>query len=264
MNYKETLFFIAKCLTISSEEKKRKELEILLKTEIIDWDAVVKVSTAHYVFPALFCNLKKADFLAYLPEELVNFMIHITDLNRERNLKIIQQAKEVNELLLANNITPIFLKGTGNLLENLYDDIGERMVGDIDFIISNSDFKNGIKLLKDFGYEKHDLHETLRPDHRHYPRLKKENSIAVLEVHRELLIKEYADEFNYTVVSKGTLDFDKISVMSYRNQLCLSVLAKQVNDKGFQFKNIALRNAYDVFLLSKKTNIKNHSFLIRR
>ena len=62
LNYKETLYFIAKCLTISLEEKNRQEIEKQLKSTSIDWDAVVKVSTAHYVFPALYCNLQRAIF----------------------------------------------------------------------------------------------------------------------------------------------------------------------------------------------------------
>ena len=79
MNYKETLFFIAKCLTVSLEEKNRDAIEFILKTSDVDWDAVVKVSTAHYVFPALYCNLKRADFLHYLPQELVSFMKQINE-----------------------------------------------------------------------------------------------------------------------------------------------------------------------------------------
>ncbi|MDC1400431.1 nucleotidyltransferase family protein [Polaribacter sp.] len=133
MNYKETFFFVAKCLTISLEAKNRQQIEKQLKSTSIDWDAVVKVSTSHYVFPALYCNLKRADFLQYLHHELVSYMEYITNINRERNEQIIQQAKKINNLLLANNITPIFLKGTGNLLSGIYDDIAERMVGDIDF-----------------------------------------------------------------------------------------------------------------------------------
>ena len=125
MNYKETLYFIAKCLTISLEDKNRLEIEKQLQLKIIDWEAVVEVSTAHYVFPAMYCNLKRVGFLRYLPQELVNFMEHITNLNRERNDQIITQAKDLNTLLLANNITPIFLKGTGNLLAGLYEDIAE-------------------------------------------------------------------------------------------------------------------------------------------
>jgi hypothetical protein len=128
LNYKQTLFFIAKCLTISLEDKNKQVIEKQLQSDTIDWDAVVKVSTAHYVFPALYCNLKRVDFLQYLPQELVSYMEHITNLNRERNEQIITQAKELNTLLLANNISPIFLKGTGNLLADLYEDIAERML----------------------------------------------------------------------------------------------------------------------------------------
>ena len=125
MNYKEAFYFIAKCLTISLEAKNIQEIEKQLKSKTIDWDAVVKLSTAHYVFPALYCNLKRADFLQYLPQELVSYMEYITNINRDRNEQIIAQAKELNTLLLANNIRPIFLKGTGNLLAGIYNDIAE-------------------------------------------------------------------------------------------------------------------------------------------
>ena len=173
MNYKETLFFIGKCLTIAHENHNKILVEDALKSNNIDWDAVVKVSTSHYVFPALYCNLKRANFLHYLPKDLVAYMKHITDLNRERNQQIIEQAKEINALLLTNNITPIFLKGTGNLLEDLYDDIAERMVGDIDFIFSKENYPKAIKILYNFGYSK--VHKTTYdfPSFKHYPRYKK-------------------------------------------------------------------------------------------
>ena len=136
MTYKETLFFVAKCLTINHEAHNKLIVEEVLQSDTVDWDEVVKLSTAHFVFPALYCNLKRASFLSYLPKELVEYMKYITELNRERNEEILAQAKELNTLLLEHDITPIFLKGTGNLLEGLYEDIGERMVGDIDFICS--------------------------------------------------------------------------------------------------------------------------------
>ena len=139
MNYKETLFFVAKCLTISLEDKNKQVIEKQLQSDNIDWDAVVKVSTSHYVFPAMYCNFKRVDFLKYLPADLVDYMKHITNLNRDRNKQIIGQAKKLNSLLLDNEVRPIFLKGTGNILEGLYEDIGERMVGDIDFLFQQKD-----------------------------------------------------------------------------------------------------------------------------
>jgi hypothetical protein len=253
LNYKETLYFIAKCLTISLEEKNRQEIEKQLKSMSTDWDAVVKVSTAHYVFPVLYCNLKRADFLQYLPHELVSYMEHITDVNRERNKQIITQAKELNTLLLANNIIPIFLKGTGNLLAGIYEDIAERMVGDIDLIILKENYPKAITILREFGYDK-EIYQEL--PYRHYPRIIRKDSIAGIEIHKELLIEKYANEFNYSFVAKDSQVIKGVTVLSYANKLNLSIIANQINDKGFYFKTMALRNAYDVFLLSKKTNAK--------
>ncbi|MGY0426463.1 MAG: nucleotidyltransferase domain-containing protein [Polaribacter sp.] len=256
MKYKETLFFIAKCLTVSLEEKNKKEIEEQLKNTEINWDAVVKISTAHYVFPALYCNLKRANFLEYLPEDLVEYMKHITDLNRERNQQIITQAKEINQLLVSCNITPIFLKGTGNLLEGLYEDIAERMVGDIDFIFSKEEYSKAIKILTEDNYSKIIKKDYDFPQFKHYPRLRKENSIGAVEIHKELLLEEYATEFNYNFIKTDTQKINNVVVMSFRDQLSLSIIAKQINDAGIYYKNIALRNAYDVFLLSKKTVAK--------
>ena len=243
-------------MTISLEEKNRREIEKLLQSVNIDWDAVVKVSTSHYVFPALYCNLKRADFLQYLPHELVNYMEYITDINRERNKQVILQANELNNVLLANNIRPIFLKGTGNLLAGIYDDIAERMVGDIDFILSKEDYPKAITILREFGYSEVEKLKYYNPEIKHYRRLQKENNIAAIEIHKELLIEKHTNEFNYSFVEKESQDIKGVTVLSYANKLNLSIIANQINDSGFCYKTMALRNAYDVFLLSKKTNAK--------
>jgi len=258
LNYKETLYFIAKCLTISLEAKNRQEIKEQLQSTSLDWDSVVKVSTAHYVFPALYCNLKRTDFLQYLPQVLVSYMEYITDLNRERNKKIIAQAKDLNSLLLANHITPIFLKGTGNLLAGIYEDTAERMVGDIDFIFSKEDYPKAITILREFGYSDVSKYKYHFPEHKHYRRLQKENNIAAVEIHKELLdIKKYVNEFNYSFVEKDSQVIKGVTCLSYTNKLNLSIIANQINDDGFFYKSIPLRNAYDVFLLSKKTNAKD-------
>ena len=257
MNYKETLFFIAKCLTISLEEKNRDEIEIILKTMNVDWEAVVKVSTSHYVFPALYCNFKRADFVKYLPADLVEYMIHITNLNRDRNTQILQQAQELNSLLLANNIRPVCLKGTGNLLAGIYDDIAERMLGDIDFILSKEGYSKAITVLREFGYCEVNKYKYHFPSTKHFRRLQKENNIAAVEIHKELLLEKHTNEFNYSFVEKDSQDIKGVTVLSYANKLNLSIIANQINDSGFYYKTMALRNAYDVFLLSKKTSAKD-------
>jgi hypothetical protein len=228
-----------------------------LKSNNIDWDRVVRVSTSHYVFPAMYCNLKRCNLLTYIPEDLVTYMEYISNLNRDRNKKIIKQAKELNNFLLENDITPIFLKGTANLLAGIYEDIAERMVGDIDFIFSKEDYPKAISVLRDFGFSEVKKYHYNIPEVRHYRKLQKDNNIASIEIHSEILkMGKYRKEFNYSFVEKDAQVIDKVKVLSYANKLNLSIIANQINDDGFYYKTMSLRNAYDVFLFSKKTNAK--------
>ena len=133
------------------------------------------------------------------------------------------------------------------------------MVGDIDFIFSTSEYPKAIAILREFGYSEVEKKEYYPPDEKkHYRRLQKENNIAAIEIHSELLgIKKYSSEFNYSFVEKDSQILNGVTVLSYANKLNLSIIANQINDSGFYYKTMALRNAYDVFLLSKKTNTKD-------
>jgi hypothetical protein len=161
-------------------------------------------------------------------------------------------------VLLKNNITPIFLKGTANLLAGIYVDTAERMVGDIDFIFSGEDYLKAITILREFGYSEVIKYRYHSPAGKHYRRLQKKNKIAAIEIHSDILVKEkYRKEFNYSVVEKDSQVIKDVRMLSYANKLNLSIIAYQINDHGFDFKTMALRNAYDVFLLSKKTIAKD-------
>ena len=254
MNYKETLFFVGKCLTITHEEHNRMLIEDQIKSGNIDWDNVVRLSTEHYVFPALYCNLKRVSLLQYLPSELVDYMKHITDLNRERNLQIIEQAKEINELLLVNNITPIFLKGTGNLLDGLYEDVAERMVGDIDFLVDKNSAVKAISILSLNKYETINNLLDYSDYIKHYPRMIKKGCVCAIEVHLEMTLKKFNSIFNYQIIKPQIRKLGLITLLSYEDQIAHTIINKQLNDYGYLYKNIALRNYYDLFLLSRKAN----------
>lgn len=255
MTYKQTFFFIGQCLTINHEEENKVLIRKQLESNTIDWEAFVKISTAHFVLPGVYCNFKKAALLKYLPEDLVAFMKHITHLNRERNTKIIKQALDINNILIKNGIKPIFLKGTGNVIEGLYSDIAERMTGDIDFIVSEDEYQKTIEILKNDGY--HRSEKNLIGFHKHYPRLIKENAIAAIEIHKDFFETNYVAKFNYNTIKRAIQKTSSIHVLSFEDQFYLTILAYQINDNGFALKSISLRSAYDTFLLSKRIDPKN-------
>ncbi len=255
MTFKETLFFVGRCLTINHVPLNKLYVSEKISNNSVDWDKIVQVSTAHYVFPTLYINLKKADLLGFLPKELVNYMHHITSLNRDRNFLIIKQAKEIYSLLKKNGITPVFIKGTAFLLQDFYADLAERMVGDIDFLVSEHEFEKTIKLLTEFGYEnvsKLDYHFPAMT--KHYPRIKSKNRIAAVEIHYDMTVKPYRNAFNYKSVIGNCITVDGFKVLGFSDQVVLTLVAKQINDKGFSMNTMSLRNAYDAFLLSQITD----------
>ncbi|APZ46557.1 hypothetical protein BW723_09765 [Polaribacter reichenbachii] len=256
MNYQETLFFVGKCLTINHIDKNKKIIEEQLQNNSIDWDAVVKISTGHFVFPALYCNLKRANFLQYIPNDLVAYMKHIAHLNKERNEKIIEQAKEINELLLANDITPIFLKGTGNLLEGLYEDIAERMVGDIDFIVAKNNYLKTIQILKKKKYAVHKDGKITPAFHWHYPKLVHPEQIGAVEVHNKILKKPFDSIFKEDNILKSALRKSNGCFLSTNYKILNAILPKIINDNLYYSYIIPLRTTYDVFLMTNNTDYK--------
>ncbi|AQS95117.1 hypothetical protein BXQ17_13980 [Polaribacter sp. BM10] len=255
MNYKETLFFIGKCLTITDNHENQIFIEKEIKFKKVNWESVVKVSSTHLVIPAMYIKLKEMELLKFLEKDLVFFLEDITNLNRQRNIKIIKQAKQINTVLLKNNVTPIFIKGTAYLLNNLYKDVAERMVGDIDFIVRKEDYLKTVEILKKNDYSKLSYLENPFPHTRHHSRLVKHKEIAAVEVHDELTSEKFFKEYNYNSVSNDLIvNNNNEYFLNYQNQLCLSIISNQINDKAYVLKSINLRNAYDIYLLSFKTN----------
>lgn len=131
MNHKESLFFVAKCLTLDQHPERIIEVKELIIKGKLNWENIVNVSSGQFVLPTLYLQLKRNDLIKLLPNDLIEYLEEITELNRERNQAILKQAEKITECLNAFNIYPVFLKGVAHLLTKLYKDPAERMIGDI-------------------------------------------------------------------------------------------------------------------------------------
>lgn len=258
MNNKETLFFIGKCLTLDYYPQMASEIKELIRAKAVDWEKVVWTASEHLVIPALYLNLKRASLLAELPDELIEHLKEITDLNRERNQQIIKQAKQVTALLNKHDIEPVFLKGTANLLSGLYTDIAERMVGDIDLLLSDSKTIEAAEVLLNYGYKGLDGRSPRFINlGRHYPRLIKEGSIAGIEIHRRVVEKPFEKRFSFALINKEKIALDTIEnayTLSLSNQVVYNMMVVQMNDGGYFKGSVYLKHIYDLLLLSQKTN----------
>lgn len=256
MNKSKIILFIAKSLSISVNNKNLEEIKETLKFQYINWDLFIKISTSQLVLPSLYCNYKRKKLLSFFPDELVAYMKYITSLNRDRNLKVIEQINRLNNLLKQNKINPIFFKGANYLIQGLYDDLAERMVGDIDFLVPNNEYDLAAKILLDNNYKSVSNLGYNFPNFKHFPRLCNENEIAAVEIHKEMVIEKHAKEFNFETIKSDIISKNGFSFLSNDNQKAITIFSNQINDHGYEYKTIKLKNAYD-FLLLNNINSSN-------
>ena len=258
MTYKEALLFVGKCLTIGLHPERIPEVRQEIRTGKIVWEQIVQVSSAQFMLPALFIRLKKASLLNELPSDLVEYMEYLTDLNRERNLQILDQIRDIVTLLNSRGIDPIFLKGTAHLLLSLYEDIAERMVGDIDFLVEESEMVKAVQLLIDAGYQpKSKFNPELMKITRHYPRLTNFNYPAAVEVHRQVIRSPYDKQFKSSKIISEKRKIAgqwKVYIPSAEHLIIHNVLNVQVNDMAYLWGTVYLRQMYDLLLLSSHEN----------
>ncbi|EDP71444.1 hypothetical protein FBALC1_03132 [Flavobacteriales bacterium ALC-1] len=239
---------------ILSFETSTLKLEKTLTQPSFDWDAIVVEGSKHLVLPAIYCRLKAKQLLHVLPVDLINYLEHITSENRKRNSIILTQIGEISQLLNSHNIEFVFLKGAALLVLNCFSDIAERMLGDIDILVSPNQLNKAHRLLIDIGYKP--IKQTLGNDffeHKHLPRLKTDvssNRIAAVEVHRKLFIS-----FNYNALNPKSIlkeQQENIFIPSLKHLLMHNILNYQINDKGVLYNSISFRSAYDTILLIQK------------
>ena len=248
---------------ISVEEKLlvnvlyKPESEILNGIEIndINFDNLIKLASRHLMLPALFFNINKKNISYLFPEDFIEYIKNIYSINKARNTVLLKEAKELSELLYKNNINHIFLKGTALLLSNVFEDIGERMIGDIDFIIQHKDeekVKKVFELNKDNGLNNNNFFKLLKPTHLQRQVYK---TIAI-EPHLELLEPRNRWFFN----SKKLINDFKVETKAIKTpsksflfEHCIYAL--QIRDKGFIKSYHFHRSIYDIYKLDCKNSL---------
>jgi hypothetical protein len=172
--------------------------------------------------------------------------------------------KEINVTLNAAGISPTYLKGTGNLIDGIYEDVGERIIGDIDFLVSEKDYLAAADLFKNEGYVIC-FPNAVNADHRrhhHYPRLWKEEAAADIEIHQSPVIEKYSIRFGPDLVlqSKKTVaGYPGCYVLSDDHKLILNFIHSQLTNHGYALAFVSLRDVYDTYCFSKRFSLKHIS-----
>ncbi len=257
MNNKELLYFTGMCLTADKNPDNLLSIKNQIAKNNIDWEKFVGLCSSHLITPVIYLKFKKTEILPLLPNDFENYLQEIYELSVSRNKMILKQLAEICEILTKNNIIPTLLKGAGNLIDNLYSDMGERIMSDIDLLVSENEYLKAAKIMVDEGYTESKLiyydDVTLL---KHYPRLSHPDKVAAVEIHRIPVEEEYLNLFNHEMINKELKKVEAFCfVLSDKHKLVLNFIHSQLINKGHKLAVLPLRDVYDLYLLSEKVNV---------
>jgi len=238
----------------------RPATEILNGIDIndVNFENLIKLASGHLMLPALFFNIQKKKLSYLFPEDFIAYIKNIYAINKARNTLLLAEAKELSVLLYKNNINHIFLKGTALLLSNVFEDIGERMIRDIDFIIQYKDEEKVKKVLKynnNCTPQKLSLSRFFKPTH--LPKKVRENKTIAIETHLELLEPRNRWVFNSkALMNDFKEETKKLKTPSKPFLFDHCIYALQIRDKGFFIPYHFHRSIYDIYKLDCKKSLR--------
>ncbi|RLA68686.1 MAG: hypothetical protein DRG09_07470, partial [Epsilonproteobacteria bacterium] len=250
----DSLFTLTEIISQSSDREKIKQ-KIL--SDSIDWLSVVEIANTHFLTAALYFSLFDKELLNLIQDdELIAYLEQIYTINLHRNQHIIEQSKDMTEILLEKDIKPVFLKGTASLLENDYRDVGMRFLSDIDFCIFESDFTQAKEKLLSVGYIP-DMSDPGIKDiekHHHWWPMYHQDWDIIIEIHKSILTFPYSHLLECSEnTCQNSSYYPEMTMLSPTFRLIHTYIHSDIVDRNYALKKMDLRQLYEMSII-----IDNH------
>lgn len=215
------------------------------------WFEVVATAADHLAITALWPALRGLIPPASLDPDLAQYLEAVHGLNVVRNRRVLAQAREAAAALNAVAIEPVFLKGLAILLLNLAPDLGARLVGDIDLLVTGDRFDAAAQALRAIGYrdlappnpDVHDRGKLMRPDRP-----------AMIELHQFPV----PINLEHLIPTRELLDGAQLLASAApararaprpEHLVLHNVIHAMLHHRGFALAEVSLRDALDLALL---------------
>ena len=233
------------------------EILELIRIDAIDWLKFVELCSNHLILTTIYLKFKTHGITPHLPDELAKHLKLVYELNQTRNAQILVQLRELTVTLNNENIYPVFLKGSGNLLDGLYASDGERMMNDIDLLVPEKDYLKAARLLEAKGYSTSNVTVEDVESLKHYLPLSHPEFITHVEIHRIPVSEKYNHWLNSKMVDHEKKSVSTLAgcfVLSDNHNIILNFIHSQLQHGGHINGIVSFRDLYDLHLLTKRVN----------
>ena len=212
------------------------------------WNTLVKISSFHVIIPAVYFKLKERDFLKKIPSDLKDYLFEIYSFNEKRNQSMVNEINCIEKVLVDNKINFCFLKGAYLLRTIFKNNIGIRMMHDIDILVKEDQIYLAKNIIEKMNYKDRGFENKLLKD-KQIPRLINHEKNIGLEIHHKLT-KGKNFFFNYYDLFKNNL----MNSFSINDNLNHIILNTEYNDNGAILGRISLKSLFDFYNLNMINN----------
>lgn len=221
------------------------------------FERLVKISSKHLIIPSLYASILRKGIVKKFPKDLINYFKEIYEINSNRNKLLLKQINFLGEIFSVNKLDYVFLKGSALLISQPYDVISERMIGDIDILVSPENLNAASDILKKNGFNEVSPKENLFSDGvflpRHLNRFIHKKYISAVEIHQLAIDKDYVKLIPTDNILKSKLEKNNnFFIPSKIYMLKHIILNWQYNDYGYRNNMLSLRSVYDTLHFKPK------------
>lgn len=147
----------------------------------LDWMRMIDLANRTLTTPALMEVVDRHPDV--VPQDAAQYVREIFQRNLVRNRRLASQLSEAICTLNTQGIAPVLMKGSAFLMQACGDDLGRRLISDLDIIVSPDESRGALKCLVEAGYRIH--HEMPDGAQRWHADLRRPNDVGMIDLQEE-------------------------------------------------------------------------------
>jgi hypothetical protein len=222
------------------------------------WEGALRLAAAHDLLPALWSAGRERGWWAALPADaLTQVVAHFAsgsthsplvlqqayDANRLRVADLSDQGRLILEHLASAGIVAVPLKGLHALMAGWWPDPADRVMRDLDILVSKDDAGSASRCLAELGYRPFATGHTAAADHE-LPAVALPGRAGSIELHTALVVSRWS------AVLPGAEIIDRGPLMSSTDAVIHSIAHAQLHDEAHLLARIPLRALHELMILA--------------
>ena len=241
--------FLCNSLTPIHDEENTDRLRRIISEKAVSWPEVIKLANAYLVSTGLWNSLKTKGLLVDLEDDVRCYLHEVNEMNQWRNEQLRRQTLETICKLNEVGITPLLLKGAGQLFRPIHGQMGNRIISDLDILIPAEQIEVAFERLIKQGYCAYRDHLDYSKHHHLCP-LVKPGEYGCIELHRQALVKNVSHvlptSFVWQDARQLTVERTSFCLPSVTHDILIGLLHSQIGHRCYCERQFDLRALYDL------------------